>query len=227
MAPERHQTAVIFSSQRVRHEHADTDGYTEMSEHMEELARRQPGFVSIDSARDRDGFGITVSYWDSDEAARAWKEVAAHLEAQRLGRDRWYDSYQIRIADVGRSYRWRRPDTVLHIALPGDWLRSEAAGSYTISTRGVSLEQEGFIHCSYDHQAEGVANRFYADLSELLLLRVALADVESEVVVEPPFLGAPEAFPHIYGPIPAGAVIGVTPWLRVDGEPWTLPAGLA
>lgn len=91
-------TAVIFTSTRT-----DGDnGYDAMAEAMFELAGTQPGFLGVESARD--GLGITVSYWVDDAAARAWKQVAAHLVAQRRGRDVWYRDYRVRVATVTRDY---------------------------------------------------------------------------------------------------------------------------
>ncbi len=76
-----------------------------MSEKMERLAATQPGYLGIESARDRDSrFGVSVSYWATESDARAWKQLAEHLEAQRLGITRWYEGYQVRIATVSRSY---------------------------------------------------------------------------------------------------------------------------
>jgi heme-degrading monooxygenase HmoA len=57
--------------------------------------------------RGTDGRGITVSYWRDDDCARAWKQVARHLEAQRLGRERWYGQYRVVVAEVIREYASR------------------------------------------------------------------------------------------------------------------------
>ncbi|OLT08747.1 hypothetical protein BJF77_11865 [Kocuria sp. CNJ-770] len=103
MTPERPPyTAVIFSSRRT----ASTpgDGYEQIAQQMEELARRQPGFLSMESARNADGFGITVSYWKTAQHARAWKQVTEHLEAQRRGARDWYADYTVRVATVERHY---------------------------------------------------------------------------------------------------------------------------
>lgn len=95
-------TAVIFTSQRTPSDEAE---YGRASERMEQLAGRQPGYLGIESARDtRSRFGITVSYWESEADARSWKQVAEHLEVQRLGAATWYERYQVRIATVGRAY---------------------------------------------------------------------------------------------------------------------------
>ena len=90
--------AVIFTSLRT-----DTDdGYYTMTELMEEEARRQPGFLGVESARD--GVGITVSYWDSLESIKRWKEHMQHAAAQRMGREKWYSGYKVRICKVERDY---------------------------------------------------------------------------------------------------------------------------
>jgi heme-degrading monooxygenase HmoA len=85
---------------------------------MEQLAAEQPGYVGIESARDPDGFGLTVSYWASEAAAQDWKHVAEHLGAQYLGRDRWYQRYIVRVATVQRQYDWRRDDPDVGLQSP-------------------------------------------------------------------------------------------------------------
>lgn len=107
---------------------------------------------------------------------------------------------------------------IFHVALPDDWAAARAGGTYTVSTRGVTLDQEGFIHCSYDHQLEGVANRFYGDDEALVLLTIDpdLLDAEVGVVVEPPADGVDELFPHVYGPIALRAVVAAVTWPRCD-----------
>jgi heme-degrading monooxygenase HmoA len=67
--------AVVFTSKRTP---VDSEGYEEMSQRMVELAAVQPGYLGIESARGSDGVGITVSYWESLEAIRAWKAQAEH-----------------------------------------------------------------------------------------------------------------------------------------------------
>ncbi|GLH73586.1 polysaccharide biosynthesis protein [Geothrix limicola] len=98
--PEPPYYAVIFSSQRT-----DGDrGYAAMADRMEELARRQPGFLGVESARDAEGFGITVSYWKDEASIAAWKAQAEHAAAQRLGREQWYETFQVRVCRVERAH---------------------------------------------------------------------------------------------------------------------------
>jgi uncharacterized protein (DUF952 family) len=116
--------------------------------------------------------------------------------------------------------RSNRDEPILHLALPDDWAAAFAGGRYTTSTRGVTLEQQGFIHCSTHDQLEGTANRFYADLDQLVVLTIDPLLVPSPIVFEP---GADldVLFPHIYGPLPVAAVNRATPWLRVPGTAWS------
>ncbi|MFC7433657.1 antibiotic biosynthesis monooxygenase family protein [Hydrogenophaga bisanensis] len=92
--------AVIFSSQRTEGD----QGYAAMADRMVELARQQPGFLGVESARGADGFGITVSYWATEADIAAWKQQTEHLMAQTLGRERWYAHYSLRVARVERAY---------------------------------------------------------------------------------------------------------------------------
>lgn len=95
--------AVIFSSQR---NDADTAGYAATAALMEELARQQPGFLGVESARDTEGFGITVSYWCDEDSIRQWKMQIDHQLAQQKGRQVWYERYDVRVAKVERSYNY-------------------------------------------------------------------------------------------------------------------------
>jgi glutathione S-transferase len=115
------------------------------------------------------------------------------------------------------------PDELLHIALPDDWTAAREQGEYRVSTRGRGLDEEGFIHCSYLRQVDGVANRFYADVVELVLLHIEPELLHAEVRVEPAGDGGTERFPHVYGPIPTSAVIATTWWERGDDGMWHRP----
>ena len=99
--PEPPYWAVIFTSLRAPE---DCDGYGTLSDRMVELARQQPGFLGVESARGTDNVGITVSYWASEEAIRNWKKNAEHLVAQRKGREGLYAGWWNRICKVERAY---------------------------------------------------------------------------------------------------------------------------
>lgn len=99
--------AVIFSSVRT-----DVDeAYGDTATRMVELAQEQPGFLGVESARNDQSAGaggITVSYWESLDAIRAWKQQAEHRLAQQTGRAQWYESYKTRICKVERDYEFKR-----------------------------------------------------------------------------------------------------------------------
>ena len=98
--PEPPYYAVIFSSQRTEGDH----GYSEMATRMVELAGQQVGFLGAESTRDSSGFGITVSYWASESAIKAWKANIEHLAAQEQGRSSWYAHFKVRVNKVERAY---------------------------------------------------------------------------------------------------------------------------
>lgn len=97
--PEPPYWAVIFTSIRTD---LEPEAYAAMAQAMDALARQQPGYLGVESARD--GVGITVSYWADLDSIAAWKAVAKHHAAQSAGRARWYSAYTTRIARVERDY---------------------------------------------------------------------------------------------------------------------------
>ncbi|MEO5988514.1 MAG: antibiotic biosynthesis monooxygenase [Candidatus Eisenbacteria bacterium] len=99
--PEPPYYAVMFTSLR---KSADPEGYDRMAQAMDTLAAQQAGYLGVESVRNADGMGITISYWRDEDSIIAWKRVAAHTEAQRQGRANWYEDYAVRIARVDRAY---------------------------------------------------------------------------------------------------------------------------
>ena len=106
---------------------------------------------------------------------------------------------------------------IFHVALQSEWEAARRSGSYTTSTLGRTLAEEGFVHASREDQWRGVWQRFYADVAEPLVLLVIDTDLLSSPVVEETPPGASETFPHVYGPIDADAVVQVVP-LDADGR---------
>ena len=99
--------------------------------------------------------------------------------------------------------------TVFHLAHASDWDAAVAAGDYRVSTRGMSLDEVGFIHAASAEQLAGVAERFYRDDPEpLVVLEVSEELLGFSVRWED---GGGELFPHLYGAIPIGAVTAVIP----------------
>ncbi len=96
---------------------------------------------------------------------------------------------------------------IFHIATVADWEAARACGAYTTSTRGRTLADEGYLHAAHRTQVRAVFDRYYADVTEPLVL----------LTIETERLGVPwrdeavgeETYPHIYGPLSPQAVVGV------------------
>jgi glutathione S-transferase len=113
---------------------------------------------------------------------------------------------------------WRSPQWIYHLALAEDWRAAKTCGEYRRSTRGLALEQVGFIHASGAHQVEATFRRFYADAEAVVLLTLDPGRLDAPLRWE----AAPdsgELFPHIYGPLPVGAVRLAEPFSLVPGVP--------
>ncbi len=91
---------VIFTSKKVD----ENREYREMSHKMVELVSKQDGFLGFESAKEE--LGITVSYWRDEASIKKWRANLKHKEAQKLGREVWYQKYKIRIAKVERDYEF-------------------------------------------------------------------------------------------------------------------------
>lgn len=94
--------AVIFTSIQT----SATAGYSETADHMETLAKEQPGYLGMDHARSE--IGITISYWKTLEDIAKWKAQKEHLVAQQNGITKWYDHYTVQICKVERVYSFDR-----------------------------------------------------------------------------------------------------------------------
>ena len=108
------------------------------------------------------------------------------------------------------------PERIFHIATAADWRRTLDSGTYTTSTVGRSLAEEGYIHASRRDQVQGVFDRYYASLGEdLVLLTIDTSRLtDAEVRVEPV---GDDTYPHVYGPINRRAVVDVAPLDRRGG----------
>ncbi|HSU01962.1 MAG TPA: DUF952 domain-containing protein [Nocardioides sp.] len=108
------------------------------------------------------------------------------------------------------------PERIFHIATAADWRRTLETGTYTTSTVGRTLAEEGFIHASRRDQVAGVFDRYYRGVGEHLVLltvdpaRLSGAEVRVEAVGD-------DTYPHVYGPINRTAVVDVVPLDRNGG----------
>jgi heme-degrading monooxygenase HmoA len=109
ITPEPPYYAVIFSSRR---RPQGQDEYTQTAQRMRELAESMPGYLGIESATSVDGFGITVSYWESEQAIAGWKAQLEHRAAQKRGKSEWYEHFELRVARVERAYDFTAPAAI-------------------------------------------------------------------------------------------------------------------
>ena len=99
---------------------------------------------------------------------------------------------------------------IFHIAEATEWDAAVPSGVYRRSTRGRTLDEVGFIHCSHRHQVERVANAAYRDAGRLYLLSIDPDRLGDTVLREDLADGGVESFPHLYGPLPVEAVVEVS-----------------
>ena len=97
---------VLFRSKLVD----QPDGYAEMAQEMLETAKGMPGFIDVKAFKADDGERLTLVWWEDEETLRAWRTHARHLVAQKAGRERWYEYYNLEVAEVIRSRQFARPD---------------------------------------------------------------------------------------------------------------------
>jgi uncharacterized protein (DUF952 family) len=114
--------------------------------------------------------------------------------------------------------------TIYHIAFESDWALASEAGEYRVSTRGKTLDEQGFIHASDAHQVAGVANFLYRQDHGLVVLEIDVAKLRSQVRYEG-VPGSDELFPHIYGPLNVNAVVAIAPFAQGPDGSFTFPNG--
>jgi heme-degrading monooxygenase HmoA len=95
---------VLFRSRLV----PEPEGYAEMADEMESLAKSMPGFIDMRAYTSEDGERLTVVWWEDEDTLRAWRTHARHLVAQQAGRERWYAYYDLEVAEVKRTKRFER-----------------------------------------------------------------------------------------------------------------------
>jgi uncharacterized protein (DUF952 family) len=111
---------------------------------------------------------------------------------------------------------------LFHITQRSSWTGAARSGEYRLSTRGVTLEEEGFIHCSLPHQLRGVAEHIYGDADDLVVLVIDSTRLRVPVRLEAPDPGA-DRYPHIYDSIPVDAVTEVIAVSRDEAGRLILP----
>jgi len=111
---------------------------------------------------------------------------------------------------------------IFHITSASEWSSARAAGSYL----PVNFARDGFIHCSFKDQVIPVANMFYREVNDLVLLKID-CDLVPARIIEENLEGGEENFPHIYGQLPINAVVSFASMTRNPNGDYLFPAQLA
>jgi uncharacterized protein (DUF952 family) len=111
-------------------------------------------------------------------------------------------------------------NALFHIVDRGVWHSAVAGDDY----RAASLESEGFIHCSFADQVEGVANHLYRDRDGLCVVELDARAITAGIVVEDSY-GTGTAFPHVYGTIPTAAAVAVHELTRAANGDYRFTVG--
>ena len=99
---------------------------------------------------------------------------------------------------------------LFHLAMAEDWKTATQSGHYEMSTRGLRLDQVGFIHLSWREQVAATHERFYADAESVVLLTIDAARLTAPLRADA--IPSGELFPHLYGPLPMEAVVNSSPY---------------
>ena len=98
--PQGSYYAVIFTSKRT----VGDKGYKQTADELMQIVSEQEGFLGAESVRNEEGFGMTISYWDSMDSINKWKNNQPHLRAKDNGTKLWYSEYMLRICKVERDH---------------------------------------------------------------------------------------------------------------------------
>lgn len=93
--------AVIFKTKRNLPVPAD---YVDMNKQLVESVSEMDDFLGVESIGNDQGEGISISYWASLEAISDWKKQSLHLDAQKQGKEKWYEYYSVEVCEILRSY---------------------------------------------------------------------------------------------------------------------------
>jgi len=84
------------------------EDYQAMNNEMESLVRQNPGFIDVKSYTSEDGERLTVVWWRDEESLREWRQQMRHREAQKTGREKWYEYYHMEVAKIERTSGFER-----------------------------------------------------------------------------------------------------------------------
>ena len=101
-------------------------------------------------------------------------------------------------------------ELLIHLCGAGEWDEAQRLGEVRPESQTVA----GFVHLSAPWQVQLPANRLFAGRTDLIALFVDPSALHAPLLWEPGVPGDPESmlFPHLYGHLPAAAVVEVRPY---------------
>jgi 2-haloacid dehalogenase len=129
------------------------------------------------------------------------------------------DTARARLVELGvLAERQPVPGPIFHLAKQAQWEKAKQCGNYWWSTRRVTYEAQGFVHCAFAEQVPSVRARAYSDLADedLLVLQLDPARMSSPVILE---AADGEVFPHVYGELTPADVVAELPLAAVLPTP--------
>lgn len=82
------------------------DEYLDYAARLKPVLEKMDGFISVERFQSITDPGkmLSLSIWRDEAAVTAWRQLTAHRNVQKLGRDSVFKDYRLRVAGVIRDY---------------------------------------------------------------------------------------------------------------------------
>lgn len=97
------KVAVIFEVTPTAEGKAD---YFKMGATLKGELQKIPGFISVErfASVNNEGKFLSLSFWESEEAAAGWRNQVNHRQSQKMGHEKLFDGYRISVGKIVREY---------------------------------------------------------------------------------------------------------------------------
>lgn len=86
------------------------DEYVALANRMNEIAKTIPGYISHKGFWSDDGERVTIVEFEHEEGQRAWRMHPEHAVAQRDGRLKYYEAYDVKVCEVKQAHAFKRDE---------------------------------------------------------------------------------------------------------------------
>ena len=80
-----------------------SEEYSALLTRIVELSKTIPGYVSQKRFTADDGERVTIVEFATEEGQQAWATHPEHVEAMKLGRQKFYSQFKVQVCDVRRT----------------------------------------------------------------------------------------------------------------------------